>query len=129
MFTEYFPDSDKRKMRENFQKLRQGNCTIREYEREFMHLVNYVPDVAQSDQDKAKCFGHGLRPKIFKVVHDFKFRTFAEVLDWALWVEHGNACAREEREMFEKDKRKKLAMSGTGGQSSSKKPPRYPRPQ
>nr|CAD1830079.1 unnamed protein product [Ananas comosus var. bracteatus] len=35
MFAEYFPDSDKRKMREDFRKLKQGNRTVREYEREF----------------------------------------------------------------------------------------------
>ncbi|XP_020102104.1 uncharacterized protein LOC109719724 [Ananas comosus] len=81
MFAEYFPDSDKRKMRKNFRKLKQ--------------------------------------------VHAFKFCTFAEVLDRALWVEHGNACAREERETFEKDKGRKRLGGGSGGQSSFKKPVKY----
>lgn len=57
----------------------------------------------------------GLRPKIFKVVHAFKFQTFAEVLDRAFWVEHGNACTQKEHGVFGKDKRKKRPMDGLGG--------------
>ncbi|XP_020080886.1 uncharacterized protein LOC109704553, partial [Ananas comosus] len=98
MFAEYFPDSDKRKMREDFKKLKQGNRTVREYEREFTHLLNCAPDVATTEQDRADCF-----------------------------VEHGNACEREDREVYEKDKRKKRPGGGSGGQSSSRRPPKHPR--
>ncbi|XP_020114374.1 uncharacterized protein LOC109728394 [Ananas comosus] len=107
MFAEYFPNSDKRKMQEDFRKLKQGNRTVREYEREFTHLLNCVPDVAKAEQDRAECFVWGLLPDIFRMVHAFKFRTFVEVLDCALWVEHENACVREERKAFEKDQGKK----------------------
>ena len=69
MFVEYFPDSDKRKMREDFRKLKQGGRSVREYEREFTHFVNCVPDVAKTDQDRAECFVRGLRPDIFRTVH------------------------------------------------------------
>nr|CAD1822922.1 unnamed protein product [Ananas comosus var. bracteatus] len=127
MFAEYFPDSEKQKMREDFRKLKQGDRTVREYEREFTHLLNCVPDVASTEQDRAECFVRGLRPGVFRLVHAFKFRTFAEVLDRALWVEHGNACEREEREASEKDKGRKRQGGGSGGQSGSKKPSKYPR--
>ncbi|XP_020107931.1 uncharacterized protein LOC109723851 [Ananas comosus] len=72
MFAEYFPDSDKRRMREDFRKLKQ---------------------------------------------------------DRALWVEHGNACEREDREALDKEKGKKRQGGGSGGQSSSRRPPKYPRSQ
>ncbi|XP_020086721.1 uncharacterized protein LOC109709060 [Ananas comosus] len=127
MFAEYFPDSDKRKMREDFRKLKQGNRTVREYEREFTHILNCVPDVSTTEQDRADCFVRGLRPGVFRLVHAFKFHTFAEALDRALWVEHGNACEREEREASEKDKGRKRRGGGFGDQSGSKKPPKYPR--
>ncbi|XP_020106284.1 uncharacterized protein LOC109722601 [Ananas comosus] len=119
MFIEYFPDSDKR-------KLKQGNCTVREYKREFTHILNCVPDVARTEQDRAEYFVRGLRPDVFRLVHAFKFHTFTEVLDRALWVEHGNVCIREEHEEFEREKGKKRTGGGSGGRSSSKKPPRYP---
>nr|CAD1818592.1 unnamed protein product [Ananas comosus var. bracteatus] len=56
-------------------------------------------------------------------------KTYEDVLDRALWVERGNAIAREERDSFEKDKEKskKHSAGGSAGQSSSKRPPRYPR--
>ncbi|XP_020102373.1 uncharacterized protein LOC109719935 [Ananas comosus] len=133
LFMEYFPDSGKRKMKEDFRKLRQGNRSVREYEREFTHLVNCVPDMIHSDRDRAECFERGLRPDIFKVINALKLKTFEEVLDRALWVERGNAIARDERKSFErereKEKGKKRTTSGAGGQSSSKRPPRYPRSQ
>ncbi|XP_020089005.1 uncharacterized protein LOC109710682 [Ananas comosus] len=129
LFAEYFPDSDRRKMREDFRKLKQGNRTVREYEREFTHLLNCVPDVAVTEQDRADCFVRGLRPGVFRTVHAFKFHTFEKALDRALWVEHENACEREDREMYEKDKERKRPGGSSGGQSSSRKPQKYPRSQ
>nr|CAD1837163.1 unnamed protein product [Ananas comosus var. bracteatus] len=63
---------------------------------------------------KALIRERGLRPQIFRVVHPFKIKKFVEVLDRALWVEHGNAVAREEHESFEKDKGKKRTTSISG---------------
>nr|CAD1823267.1 unnamed protein product [Ananas comosus var. bracteatus] len=133
VFMEYFPDSDRRKMKEDFRKLRQGNHSVREYEREFTHLVNCVPGMVHTDRDRADYFEWGLRPEIFKIISALKLKSFEEVLDRALWVERSNAIAREERESFdrerEREKGKKRTAGGAGGQSSSKRPPRYPRPQ
>ncbi len=80
---------------------------MREYEQEFLHIGNCIPNVVRDDRDKADCFERGLRPNIFKVVHSFKLQTFVEVLDRVLWVEQGTAIAREEREAYVKDKEKK----------------------
>nr|CAD1834653.1 unnamed protein product [Ananas comosus var. bracteatus] len=66
MFAEYFPNSDKRKMREDFRKLKQSNPTVREYEREFTHLLNCVLGMATTEQDRADCFVRGLRPGVFR---------------------------------------------------------------
>nr|CAD1837622.1 unnamed protein product [Ananas comosus var. bracteatus] len=80
---EYFPESNKWKIKDDFRKLRQGSRSVREYEKEFSHM-------------------------------------------------RGNAIAREERDAFEKnkdrEKSKKRAASGSAGQLSSKRPPRYQRP-
>ncbi|XP_020084386.1 uncharacterized protein LOC109707499 [Ananas comosus] len=125
LLMEYFPESDKRKIKEDFRKLRQGNRSVREYEKEFSHMVNCVPGLVRGDRDRAEVFERGLRPDIFKVIHAFHLKTYEDVLR-PLWVERGNAIAREERDAFEKDKdkdkSKKLAASGSAGQSSSKRP-------
>nr|CAD1830082.1 unnamed protein product [Ananas comosus var. bracteatus] len=112
VFMEYFPDSDRRKMKEDFRKLRQGN-------RSAWFILIEIEQITSS----------GLRPEIFKIISALKLKSFEEVLDRALWVERGNAIAREERESFDREKGKKRTTSGAGGQSSSKRPPRYPRPQ
>ncbi|XP_020094154.1 uncharacterized protein LOC109714124 [Ananas comosus] len=131
LLMEYFPESDKQKIKEDFRKLRQGSRSMREYEKEFSHIVNCVLVLVHGDRDRAEVFESGLRPEIFKVIHAFRLKTYEDVLDRELLVERGNAIEREERDAFEKDKdkekSKKRAASGSAGQSSSKRPPRYPR--
>ncbi|XP_020111454.1 uncharacterized protein LOC109726328 [Ananas comosus] len=133
LLMEYFPKNDKRKIKEDFRKLRQGSRTVREYEKEFTHMINFVPSLVHGDRDRAEAFERRLRPDIFKVIHAFRLKTYEEVLDRALWVERGNAITREERETFEKDKErdksKKRVSGGSAGQSSSKRPPRSQRSQ
>ncbi|XP_020109289.1 uncharacterized protein LOC109724769 [Ananas comosus] len=106
MFSNYFPDSEKKKVQNQFRKLRQGNHSVGEYEREFSQIIDCVPDVVWDDKDRTDWFERGLRPKIYKVVRILKLTTFAEVLDQALWVEHGNAYVRVECESFEKERDK-----------------------
>ncbi|XP_020082542.1 uncharacterized protein LOC109706151 [Ananas comosus] len=103
----YFPDSEKKKLQEQFRKLKQGNRTVAEYEREFSHIIDCVLDVVRDDRDRADWFERGLRSDIYKAVHILKFTTFAEVLDRALWAEQGNAHVHEEREASERDGGKK----------------------
>ncbi|XP_020081829.1 uncharacterized protein LOC109705511 [Ananas comosus] len=93
LLMEYFPESDKRTIKKDFRKLRQGSRTVREYEREFTHLVNCVSSLVHSDRDRAEAFERGLRPEIFKVIHAFRLKTYEKVLDRAFWVERGNAIA------------------------------------
>nr|CAD1840509.1 unnamed protein product [Ananas comosus var. bracteatus] len=40
-----FPDSEKRKLQDKFRKLRQGDRSVREYERKILPIVNYVRDM------------------------------------------------------------------------------------
>ncbi|XP_020080589.1 uncharacterized protein LOC109704235 [Ananas comosus] len=133
LLMEYFPESDKRKIKKDFCKLRQESRSVREYEREFLHMVDCVPGLVHGDRDRAEVFEHELRPEIFKTVHALWLKTYEEVLDRALWVERGNAIARKEREAFERDKdkekSKKRPAGGSTEQSSSKRPPRYLRSQ
>ncbi|XP_020086723.1 uncharacterized protein LOC109709062 [Ananas comosus] len=129
LFTNYFPDSEKKKLQEQFRKLKQGNRSVGEYEREFSHIINCVPDVVRDDRDRADWFERGLRPDIYRAVHILKLTSFAKMLDRALWAEQGNAHVREEREAFERDGGKKRAQSGSRAQSKSRKSPKYPRTQ
>nr|CAD1827328.1 unnamed protein product [Ananas comosus var. bracteatus] len=123
----HFPDSDKKKMEEQFRILKQGDRTVRDYEREFSHIVNCVPHVVRSDEDKAGCFERGLRREIYAAMQPLRLKTFTEVFDRALWVEQGIAKMRAERESNDKGADKKRSASGPAGSSKYKKPPKYPR--
>nr|CAD1818623.1 unnamed protein product [Ananas comosus var. bracteatus] len=123
----HFPDSDKKKMEEQFRILKQGDRTVREYEREFSYIVNYVPHVVRSDEDKAGCFGRGLQREVYAAMQPLRLKTFTELYDRALWVEQGIAKMRAGRESNDKGADKKRSASTPGGSSKYKKPPKYPR--
>nr|CAD1839547.1 unnamed protein product [Ananas comosus var. bracteatus] len=108
LFSAYFPDSEKMKLQERFWKLRQGERSVRQYEREFSRIVHCIPNVVRDDKDKADCFVSGFRPDLYKAVLILKSQTFAEVLDRALCIEQGNAFIQEERESYYKKKRKRM---------------------
>ncbi|XP_020081202.1 uncharacterized protein LOC109704828 [Ananas comosus] len=86
LFVNYFPDSEKKKLQEQFRKLKQGGGSVAEYEREFSHIIDCIPDVVRSDRDRADWFERGLRPDMYKAVRILKLTSFAEVLDRALWA-------------------------------------------
>nr|CAD1836366.1 unnamed protein product [Ananas comosus var. bracteatus] len=86
-YVNYFPDSEKKKLQEQFRKLKQGSRTVAEYEREFSHIIDCVPDVVRDDRDRADWFERGLWADIYRAVHILKLTTFAEVLDRALWAD------------------------------------------
>lgn len=77
-----------------------------EYEKEFSHIVNCILYVLWDDKDKADYFERRLRIEILKVVHSFKLRIFAKVLDQDLWVEQGMVVVQKEHESCDKEKRK-----------------------
>lgn len=51
-FTNYFPDSEKKKLQDQFRKLRQENRSVEEYERELFHIIDCVPDVVRDNKDR-----------------------------------------------------------------------------
>nr|CAD1833644.1 unnamed protein product [Ananas comosus var. bracteatus] len=60
MFANYFPDTLKRKLKEKFRKLEQGDRSVAEYEQEFSHIIDCVPDVVKDDRDRAELSRPGL---------------------------------------------------------------------
>ena len=122
VFSTYFLDTERRKLQDKFRKLRQGDRSVREYEREFSRIVNCVPDVVRDDEDMADWFLCGLRPEIYERVQVLKLTTFAKVLDRALLAEHGEAFVREEHKSSERERGGVRPLSsGSVGQSSSRR--------
>lgn len=87
--------------------------------------------MVRNDRDQAEWFLRGLRLRIYKTVQILKLTTFAEVLDQALWAEHGSAYARREHKSMEKEKEKgnKRTAGSVEGRSNAKSLPQYPRQQ
>nr|CAD1821797.1 unnamed protein product [Ananas comosus var. bracteatus] len=74
VFGNYFPDTEKRRLKEKFRKLRQGDRSVADYEQEFSHIIDCVPDVVKDDGDRAEWFLRGLRPWIYRQCNCFNSR-------------------------------------------------------
>ncbi|GMH11919.1 hypothetical protein Nepgr_013760 [Nepenthes gracilis] len=83
----YFLSSVRDQKEEEFIRLKQGNCTVAEYDAKFTELSWYAPYFVEDELRKAKKFQQGLRDEIRKHLVTQMFQTYAEILDMALIFE------------------------------------------
>ncbi|XP_057775306.1 uncharacterized protein LOC130994278 [Salvia miltiorrhiza] len=130
--TRYITLSFRHKRENEVWKLRQGNCSVEEYDRTFNQLARYAPAHVDTDAKRAERFRQGLRPEIGVPLSTHDTLTYAQALSKAL-----NAEAQLPKEERRQEKRK---WEGPQGQSSNqdskgKKPwagsnqPNYQKPQ
>ncbi|XP_057797811.1 uncharacterized protein LOC131013791 [Salvia miltiorrhiza] len=130
--TRYITLSFRHKRENEVWKLRQGNCSVEEYDRAFNQLARYAPAHVDTDAKRAEQFRQGLRPEIGVPLSTHDTLTYAQALSKAL-----NAEAQLPEEERRQEKRK---WEGPQGQSSNqnskgKKPwarsnqPNYQKPQ
>ncbi len=115
-------------MEKDFKNLKQGSCTVQENENEYSRIVSCLLSVVRSEWDKTRCFEWGLRPSIYAKVRLLNITTYRVMVDRSLLVEQGEAVVRQQCKAYEKEKgkEKKIQPGGSGGQSSSKWPPKHP---
>nr|CAD1825739.1 unnamed protein product [Ananas comosus var. bracteatus] len=78
MFTNYFPDSVKKKLQDQFRKLRQGNRSWESMSRSFLTSstvslmwfgTTRIGPIVRDDKNRADWFERGLWPDIYRAVH------------------------------------------------------------
>ncbi|XP_020081831.1 uncharacterized protein LOC109705512 [Ananas comosus] len=119
-----------RSLERELERLKQGNHTVAEYERDFSRKIGLIPFAVRDEYHKARMFARGLRPNIRLLIASNGVLSFDECLDRALMVQSESEEVRSERDASERsgDRNRSHAKSG-GGPSFSKKPPKHPRTQ
>ena len=80
---QYFPESFKDMLREQFERLEQGTMTVSEYAMKFQALSRFAPELVSTEEKKCKRFIRGLDDSIQKFVMSGGHTNFAAVLELA----------------------------------------------
>ncbi|KAK8564761.1 hypothetical protein V6N12_058343 [Hibiscus sabdariffa] len=72
-----------RRMRQEFQSLRQGSSTVAEYELEFLRLLQYGSNLVPTETDRCQKFKEGLRIEILKQVATHQDTVFDVLVERA----------------------------------------------
>ncbi|MBM1124203.1 retrotransposon gag domain-containing protein, partial [Klebsiella pneumoniae] len=80
---EFFPDTLRERKREEFVNLTQQNLTVEQYQRRFMSLSRYAPDMIPSEKRKIRKFETGLCPNIYIPVVSSLHQTYKDCVNIA----------------------------------------------
>ncbi|GFS40495.1 hypothetical protein Acr_00g0068880 [Actinidia rufa] len=80
---QYFPESFKDMLREQFEWLEQGAMNVSEYAMKFQALSRFTPELVSTEEKKCKRFIRGLDDSIQKFVMNGGHTNFAAVLELA----------------------------------------------
>ncbi|EKG08907.1 Retrotransposon gag protein [Macrophomina phaseolina MS6] len=78
LYEQYFKDSTKQSLERELERLKQGNRTVGEYERDFSRIVSLIPFVVRDEYHKARMFARGLKPSIRLLIASHGALTFDE---------------------------------------------------
>ncbi|KAH7838670.1 hypothetical protein Vadar_029706 [Vaccinium darrowii] len=84
---QYFPNSYKDQLREQFEKLEQGTMTVSEYAVKFQSLSRFAPELMNTEERKCKRFVKGLDSNIRRFVMSSKLERFSDIVELARSLE------------------------------------------
>lgn len=89
----YFPQSLRDFKEGEFLQLKQGNMTLKEYERKFDQLSRYAPHLVDMEAKKTRRFEQGLNPDLSMILMSHRFTSYREMLEraHAIWYQKANA--------------------------------------
>ncbi|XP_057497363.1 uncharacterized protein LOC130782081 [Actinidia eriantha] len=117
---QYFSEAYRDELREQFEKLVQGDMTVSEYAIKFQSLSRFAPDLVNTEAKKCKRFENGLNPSFRLYVISQRIRNFSNLLDCVRRVEP----KREQRKEFKgswEPRQMSVGTSSTTSGSFSKK--------
>jgi hypothetical protein len=116
---QYVPAGEIKVKRKEFQELKQGPMTVREYLTKFTQLSRYAPGDVDNDEKKQDCFRDGLHPGIRYALSSNDYPTFQKLVDKAFSVE-------KERKILEADRKRKMSFQGQSSGGNVR--PRFSQP-
>ena len=84
---QYFPESYREELREQFEKLEQGTMTVSQYASRFQSLSRFALDLVTTEARKCKRFERGLASSVKRLVMSQQIRDFALIVECARNIE------------------------------------------
>ncbi|XP_058185964.1 uncharacterized protein LOC131303212 [Rhododendron vialii] len=84
---QYFSEMCREQMREEFEKLEQGDMTVSEYALKFQSLSRFAPELVATEERKCRRFERGLHETVKKFVVAQRKGKFFEVVECARSIE------------------------------------------
>ncbi|XP_058189294.1 uncharacterized protein LOC131306881 [Rhododendron vialii] len=79
--SQYFPDSSRDQLRDQFEKLEQGNMTVSEYALRFQSLSRFTPELVATEDRKCQRFERGLYSSVKRLVVAQHKMRYSEVVE------------------------------------------------
>ncbi|XP_022938326.1 uncharacterized protein LOC111444461 [Cucurbita moschata] len=83
----YYPKETRIKKQQEFNHLTQGECTVDQYDQEFMRLTRFTPSLADTKEKQTEKFVLGLNPKARRMLEALNPKTYEEALRTAKALE------------------------------------------
>ncbi|XP_031121034.1 uncharacterized protein LOC116024251 [Ipomoea triloba] len=110
-YRNFFPDSVRRVLENEFLNLVQGDMTVLEYAHKYIELGEFFPIYMSNEETKANRFENGLRSTIRNHMSSNVYHSYQEVFDSAIKVE---ARLNESKEQWSDKKRAREAIQQYG---------------
>ncbi|XP_058217391.1 uncharacterized protein LOC131328466 [Rhododendron vialii] len=94
---QYFPKTSCENLREQFEKLEQGNMTVSEYVQKFQSLSRFAPELLATEERKCRRFEKGLHNTVRRMVMVQRKMKFSKVVECARSIEIPKEAQRHTR--------------------------------
>ncbi|XP_058181413.1 uncharacterized protein LOC131299855 [Rhododendron vialii] len=84
---QYFPETSREQLRDQFEKLEQGGMTVSEYAQKFQSLSRFAPELVATEERKCRRFEKGLHNTVRRMVMVQRKTKYAEVVECARSIE------------------------------------------
>ncbi|XP_058202902.1 uncharacterized protein LOC131317362 [Rhododendron vialii] len=127
---QYFPETSRENLREQFEKLEQGNMTVSEYVQKFQSLSRFAPELVATEERKCRRFEKGLHNTVRRIVMVQRKMKFSEVVECARSIEIPKEAQRNTRAWEPRQSMGSLSSSsgsfGSQGRKRQREPSQQP---
>ncbi|XP_058217457.1 uncharacterized protein LOC131328537 [Rhododendron vialii] len=118
---QYFPESSRDQLRDQFEKLVQGNMTVSEYTMKFQSLSRFAPELVATEERKCRRFEKGLHNIVRRMVTVQRKTKYVEVVECARSIEIPREAQRNRRVWESRQPTFTASSSGTFGSQGRKR--------
>ncbi|XP_058202911.1 uncharacterized protein LOC131317372 [Rhododendron vialii] len=91
---QYFPETSREQLRDQFEKLEQGSMSVSEYAQKFQSLSRFAPELVATEERRCRRFEKGLHNTVRRMVMVQRKTKYVEVVECARSIEIAKEAQR-----------------------------------